>query len=187
MPTGPLVHGQVRESDGTALEGAVLTLLDTAGHEAGLARTDGFGAYLLAAPAPGEYVVVATAPGFLPVARPVRVGGTGGALNLYVAALDPRLAGTVLDASGEPVEGAAVVLTDLEGVLRARTSTRAEGRYALGGLDAGAYTLTVITPGRLPAAEAVTVPEDGCATEDLVLGGEGTPDTEPGRSVPSYS
>jgi EmrB/QacA subfamily drug resistance transporter len=185
-PTGPLVHGQVREADGTALDTAVLTLLDGGGREAGHARTDGFGDFLLRAPTAGDFVLVVSAQGFLPFARPVRAGAVPGGLDLTLAALEARLTGVVLDAAGAPVVGAMVALTDLDGALRARSSTRAEGHYALAGLDAGGYTLTVIAAGHVPGAVAVTVPDEGCGIGDveLVLDGVAAPSPRP---APSYS
>lgn len=183
-PAGPLVHGQIREADGTPLDTAVLTLLDAAGHEVAHGRTDGFGDYLVRAPGPGHHVLVVSAQGFAPAARQVRPGVVPGALDLTLQALDPRLAGVVLDTEGVAVVGAMVALTDLDGTLRARGSTRAEGRYALAGLDGGQYTLTVIAAGRVPAAEPVTIPDDGCGVGDVVLASEGTPTPRP--AAPSY-
>jgi EmrB/QacA subfamily drug resistance transporter len=63
----PEVAGRVvRAEDGEAVPGAVLTLVDEAGHQA--ARTDGAtdGSYRLEAAEPGSYQVVARAPGRRP-------------------------------------------------------------------------------------------------------------------------
>jgi len=54
--------------------------------------------------------------------------------------------GTVLDASHNALAGITIDVFDKDGVLYAITATDAEGSYHIDSLDAGMYTLTIVTP-----------------------------------------
>ena len=69
-PVGTGLVGAVRDGDGRAVAGATLTLVDTAGREAGRAVTDDAGGYTLRA-TPGDHLLVAGATGRAPTAQQV--------------------------------------------------------------------------------------------------------------------
>ncbi|MGH3686923.1 MAG: MMPL family transporter [Pseudonocardiaceae bacterium] len=65
--TGSL-SGHVRQADGQPLAGVTLTLIDMAGHQAGLTRTGADGSYQLVAPTEGAYLLVTTTSSHPPTA-----------------------------------------------------------------------------------------------------------------------
>ena len=76
-----------------------------------------------------------------------------------------RIAGTVVDENDEAVIGAGVVLA---GTLRG-TATDAEGRFEIGPLRPGTYTLEARALGYRPATQAVTVAAGQTTTVTLRL------------------
>jgi iron complex outermembrane recepter protein len=66
------------------------------------------------------------------------------------------LRGQVTDASGQPIAGAQVSVLELE----RGTRTDREGRFALGGVPGGVYTLRVTAPGYTPLTRRATAEED---------------------------
>jgi EmrB/QacA subfamily drug resistance transporter len=83
--SGPEVAGRVVSAeDGGGVPGAVLTLVDEAGHQA--ARTDGAadGSYRLVAAAPGSYQLVARAPGRRPEVGRVHLDGRRSACDVVL-------------------------------------------------------------------------------------------------------
>jgi hypothetical protein len=105
-------------------------------------------------------------------------------LGLRAGAVEPaqyRIGGQVRDAAGQPAPGAEVWLEEIGMVARAD----AEGRYAIGPLPAGRYTLTAGAEGAGTTAEVAVPPAagQGAAAYDLRLAaphpppGSGTPPT----------
>ena len=87
--SAPEVAGRVvRAEDGRAVPGAVLTLVDEAGHQA--SRTDGApdGSYRLEAAAPGSYQLVARAPGRRPEVGRVTLEGRRRAFDVVLRSSD---------------------------------------------------------------------------------------------------
>ncbi|MDD7923080.1 carboxypeptidase-like regulatory domain-containing protein [Actinomycetospora chibensis] len=78
--------GAVRDGGGRAVAGATLTLVDTAGHEAGRAVTDDAGDYTLRA-RPGDHLLVAGAAGRAPTAQQIVL--TDGLTTRGDVVLDP--------------------------------------------------------------------------------------------------
>lgn len=68
-----------RTAEGWAVEHAVLTVTDPAGHQIAREAADARGAVALAPLPPGSYTAVVTAAGYTPVARTLRVGSDGAA------------------------------------------------------------------------------------------------------------
>ncbi len=68
-----------RTAEGWAVEHAVLTVTDPAGHQVARQTADARGAVALAPLSPGNYTAVITAAGYTPVARTMRVGSDGAA------------------------------------------------------------------------------------------------------------
>jgi hypothetical protein len=68
----------------------------------------------------------------LSIARPAAATGRPGNLN-----------GVVLDSAGKPAEGIEIVLVSNNKLYRIETTTDAEGRFMLGGIQPGGYTLSI--------------------------------------------
>jgi hypothetical protein len=85
----PEVAGRVvRAEDGAGVPGAVLTLVDEAGHQA--ARTDGAadGSYRLEAASPGSYQLVTRAPGRRPEVGRVHLDRRRSAYDIVLSSSD---------------------------------------------------------------------------------------------------
>jgi hypothetical protein len=82
------------------------------------------------------------------------------------APADARLTGTVHDAAGTPVAGAAVTVRDAAAQAAA---TSAAGAFRLDGLPRGSHTLEVRAVGYAPARVAVSLTRDTTATAAVVL------------------
>jgi EmrB/QacA subfamily drug resistance transporter len=160
-------HGTVFSTTGAPITGAALTLTDTDGHQAGLARSDVHGRYEVGAPA-GQYVLIAAAPDFQPQAvslvlngepvhRDVTMTGAGG------------IGGRVLSPDGHVVAGATLVLTDDRGEVVANGYSGGDGWYRLGARGGGGFALTVTAPGYRPLATRLTVDPGEQSTHDVEL------------------
>lgn len=78
--------------------------------------------------------------------------------------------GHIRDSVGSPVAGAVVTLIDLRGSQLGRTTTQADGRYAVAAPAEGTYVLIASGGARQPQATTITV-ADGLVDFDLVLSG----------------
>src|SRR6516162_9413145 len=58
-----------------------------------------------------------------------------------------RLAGTVLDQVGKPIQGAAVTVKGQSGPVGGMTVSDPDGRFVVSGLATGTYTVEVTSPG----------------------------------------
>ncbi|MGW2517599.1 carboxypeptidase-like regulatory domain-containing protein [Streptomyces sp. NPDC001617] len=87
--SGPSIEGQVRDAEGTCVEGATLTLTSLTGRQLGSTVTRLDGRYSMPTPASGSYVLTAAADGHQrraatlevgeePLAYDVLLAGTGG-------------------------------------------------------------------------------------------------------------
>lgn len=168
-----LVHGTVRHSDGTAVAGAALTLIDVAGAQIGRVTGGADGRYALPTPGPGPYVLIAAAGGHQPQAVSVTVGELPVELDIVLGGAG-RLTGRVRSADGLPVRDAAVTLTDARGEVVATTRSGPEGTYGITELLAGEYTLAVGGAGLRPAALPVTVRAARETRQDVELTGGST-------------
>ncbi len=182
------VRGHVRQPDGAALPGATVTLIDPSGQQAARGQSGDDGAYQVSAPAAGPYTLIAMAASHQPYASAVRVGAAPVELDVLLPGAS-RLAGTVRAAgSGEPLAGATVTLADERGEVVAARSTGADGRYQIGDLAPGRYTLALSAPACQPLALPVTVADGEATTQDAELRGgaqvRGTARTAAGNAVP---
>jgi EmrB/QacA subfamily drug resistance transporter len=185
---GPPVRGHVRHSDGTAVRGATVTLIDRSGHQAGRGHTEADGSYRVQTPGTGMYTLVAVAPAHQPHASTVMVAGQPADLDVVLAGAS-SLAGTVRVAgTGVPVQGATTSLADDGGDVVAVSRTDEGGRYLLPDLGAGSYTLAVSAPGYQPGAMPVLLGAASQAVQDVELacGGrlEGVARTTLGAVIP---
>ncbi|GAA2604841.1 MFS transporter [Streptomyces tubercidicus] len=90
--------------------------------------------------------------------------------NRGIGATGPEIRGTVRDGDGRPVDRAAVTLISVDGRQLGRTSTTADGGYALPTTGAGSYVLIGSAGARQPQAMTVVVGTEPVAF-DLTLGG----------------
>ncbi|MFF7285048.1 MFS transporter [Streptomyces griseorubiginosus] len=165
-----LVHGSVRHSDGTAVAGAALTLIDVAGAQIGRVAGGADGRYALSTPGPGPYVLIAAAGGHQPQAVSVTVGELPVELDIVLGGAG-RLTGRVRTPDGTPVRDAAVTLTDAHGEVVATTRSGPEGAYVITELLAGEYTLAAAGSGLSPAALPVAVRAARETRQDVELTG----------------
>src|SRR5204862_6523300 len=77
-----------------------------------------------------------------------------------------RLTGVVRAPDGAPLPGTRVAATTSAGIIRG-TTTDGEGRYAIGGLSAGSYSVTAAHVGFRRGGSTVTM--NGDATADFSL------------------
>ncbi|MGG7464952.1 MSCRAMM family protein [Plantibacter sp. YIM 135347] len=170
------VSGTVKDSSGTPIAGAVVTIpgLDPV-------TTDSAGNYLFDAVAVGDHVVTVTPPpGYttpvdtLPFTVPVdsETPITGQDFTLVP---NPTLSGTVV-AGGAGVAGVTVVVTGSGDPISAVTGS--DGSYSFPRLPAGDYTVTVLTPSGYvivgPESRDETVAAANVTGVDFELGQEGS-------------
>ena len=196
-PTAPAVPalavvGTVSRNAGP-LGGAIVTLTDSSGHQAGRASTGDDGSYVLPLTTGGVYVLIVAGEHVRPAAVSVVVADrtvtrdvtlTGGASvtgrvvtrwrtsAMGVLPSDEGGPGSVLTRPDEGelwegLGGVVVTLTDTRGEVVAATTTDDRGGYAFADLVGGPHVLTAQTTGRRPVASAVTVPDVGSVACDL--------------------
>jgi hypothetical protein len=83
-----------------------------------------------------------------------------------------QLMGAVRTVSGSTVLDSVVTITDAQGTQRGRSVAAPNGRYTVGGLDSGEYTVVASSPGFRPTVATVTRGGRG-ATHDFALDGHG--------------
>ncbi|MFD9108082.1 MFS transporter [Streptomyces bottropensis] len=171
-PYGPgvPVRGTVRQSDGTVVPRAALTLIDGTGRQTGRGAVGEDGRYALSTPGPGAYVLIAAAGGHQPQALSVTVGDGPVEVDIVLGGAG-RLAGTVRTADGRAVGDATLTLTDAHGEVVVTTRSGAEGAYLITELVAGDYTLAVSAHSHRPAALPVTVRAARETRRDVELAG----------------
>ncbi|MFE1177446.1 MFS transporter [Streptomyces sp. NPDC058773] len=151
------------EADAAASAGAGAEGVDGAVQEAGAAADGAGDAPAKAAPAgPGG------AAGADAVPAPPAVSATPA--DRATGATGPEIRGTVRDGDGRPVPQAAVTLISVDGRQLGRTSTGADGGYALPTTGAGTYVLIGSAGARQPQAVTVVVGGEPVSF-DLALGG----------------
>jgi hypothetical protein len=113
-------------------------------------------------PAPATYTLTFAKPGLVSQTRLEDVDPLAGRANLsgIDAQLVPGTAtvgGTVTTASGAPVAGATVVLSDGAEELELRSAHDPPGRFEFSTVEPGAYTVTASLPGTSPAVVLVNL------------------------------
>lgn len=173
-PAPPLrvaeVRGTVRRHDGTAVARASLTLVDATGRHIGRVTSGEDGRYALRTPAVGAYVLITAADGHPPHALTVTVGARHLTADVVLGGAG-RVAGRVLTASGTPVAGAAVTVTDVRGRVVATTRSGADGGFLVPDVTAGDHTLAAGAHPFRPAELPVTVRPARETRLDIVLRG----------------
>ncbi len=153
LPSRGLV-GTVRRVDGVGLAQVVITVADPTGRQEARAGTDNEGRYAVALPDEGTYLVVAAAPTYQPHAAMVGVGADEPTRHDVTLSGTSAVHGVVRNGNG-PVAGAAVALIDAQGTVAAAGVADGGGRYHLGGVPDGSYTLTAAGAGYQPVAATV--------------------------------
>ncbi|MGG2460761.1 MFS transporter [Streptomyces sp. RGM 3693] len=151
-------RGRVVDTAGGPVPGATVTLIDRHGQQAGVTAAAPDGSYALAAPAAGTYVLTGAAPGHTPQAASATYYGEGtvAEVELVLASTGSRLHGILRGGpDGTALAGASVVITDGRGDVVTRTSSGADGRWEVGQLPDGDYTLVLSAADHQPEARAV--------------------------------
>lgn len=159
---GAVVTGRVTGTDGTAVAGARVQLVQGSGRRTpatylGGATTDGDGNYRLEGVADGSQSFSAEIEGFQRAVRDLEVRSGENRLDFR---LEPghEVSGRVIDAAGEPVVGATVRLTPpgparprffSTGELEARSG--ADGGFRIAGIATGTYAVEADKEGYVPA------------------------------------
>ncbi|MFI1394637.1 MFS transporter [Streptomyces sp. NPDC020681] len=166
---GTPVRGVVRGSEGAPVPGATVTLISPAGRQFGRSVVQQDGGYALEVPGAGTYVLIAAADGFQPQASTVLVGDEPLAYDILLSGTS-GLAGTVrAAASGTPVEGAMVIVTDVRGDVLATGKSAEDGWFAFTDLVPGPVTVAVNASGHRPLARTVEIAGHGITRIEAVL------------------
>ncbi|WP_432140443.1 MFS transporter [Streptomyces sp. bgisy084] len=168
-PSGPSVHGFVRNAEGSPVPRSAVTLISLSGRQLGRAVAQANGSYVLSAPGAGSYVLIAAADGHQPQASTVVLGEAPHAYDILLSGTS-GLGGQVRSAAtGAPVDGAMVVVTDVRGEVLATGKTGAEGQFAFDELAPGTFTVAVNAPNHRPAALPVEIGGQGTTRIEIEL------------------
>ncbi|MGW4715814.1 MFS transporter [Nocardia sp. NPDC004260] len=166
---GRSLNGYVHREDGRPVPAAALTLIDHQGRQA--ARTNGGadGRYLVGAPDAGNYVLIVSAAGHQPAAVNVTVADRPQQFDITLLG-SGEVSGVVRSSTlGEPLPGATITLTDLDGEVVGSATAEGDGGYVCHGVVPGTYTLVAVAEHMRPSATALTVPDSGLLHHDIVL------------------
>ncbi|MEV5649460.1 carboxypeptidase-like regulatory domain-containing protein [Nocardia sp. NPDC052254] len=167
--SGPVAFGRVRDTRGTALAGAVLTLISTSGRQIDRTVSAGDGYFELTAPEPGSYVLIASTDGRRPDASTVTLGSMPMPCEVALTAM-AGLTGTVTrDDDGAPVPAARVSALDVRGEVLASAATDSAGDFGLPELPEGDVTVAVSAAGFHPSAVSVRATDTALARIEIVL------------------
>src|SRR4051794_41149332 len=168
--TGRIVLGQVRRGDGRPLAGASVTLADVNGQQVDRTQSGAEGDYRLHPPVGGTYLLIASAPNLAPNAAMVALADSPVQRDVVLAG-SARLRGHVRGRDDEPLAGALITLTDVQGDVVGSTVTQADGWFELTELLAGSYTLAGQAPGHQPVALTVQLADGAALEQDVLLVG----------------
>lgn len=170
-PLSSTVRGTLLRSDGTPVEGGVLTLIDAAGHQIGRAHAGADGNYQLHSPGNGTYVLIASAAAHQPQASMITIGGATLDHDVVLNGSSELLGVVSVAGEREPIAGAVATLADARGEVIGTQVTAADGTYRFAEIVSGSYTLAVSAPAFRPTARTVTVPDSGAVHQDVELSG----------------
>ncbi len=149
-PAGSAIHGFVRNAEGNPVPRSAVTLISLGGRQLGRSVAQANGSYVLNAPGAGSYVLIAAADGHQPQASTVVVGDEPYGYDILLSGTS-GLGGQVRSAvTGEPVDGAMVVVTDVRGEVIATGKTGEQGHFTFDELTTGTFTVAV-NAAELPA------------------------------------
>lgn len=168
-PAGSAIQGFVRNAEGSPVPRSAVTLISLSGRQLGRAVAQANGSYALDAPGAGSYVLIAAADGHQPQASTVVVGDQPYGYDILLSGTS-GLGGQVRSAAtGEPVDGAMVVVTDVRGEVLATGRTGAEGYFAFDELAPGTFTVAVNAANHRPAALPVEIGGQGTTRIEIEL------------------
>ncbi|MEU9112944.1 MFS transporter [Streptomyces sp. NPDC048483] len=168
-PSGPAIHGFVRNAEGNPVPRSAVTLISLSGRQLGRAVAQANGSYVLNAPGAGSYVLIAAADGHQPQASTVVVGEAPHGYDILLSGTS-GLGGQVRSVvTGQPVDGAMVVVTDVRGEVLATGKTNAEGHFAFDELAPGTFTVAVNAAHYRPSALPVEVGGQGTTRIEVEL------------------
>ncbi|MCU1667660.1 MAG: transporter [Blastococcus sp.] len=168
--TDRVIIGRVLRGDGRPLAGASVTLTDVSGRQIDRTRSGPDGDYRLHPWAGGTYLLIAAAPNLSPNAAMVALADSPVHRDVVLAG-NALLHGRVRGRDDEPLAGALITLTDVQGEVVDSAITGDDGRFALGDLLAGSYTLAGQAPGHQPVAVTVQLGDGAAVEQDVVLVG----------------
>jgi len=159
-PLDGAIGGRVVAAEsGDPIGGAVIVAMSLAG-QAGFGVADSTGFYLIPSLAAGDYYVLAAAPGRVgefydgamswEEATPVAVSGPVRGIDFALDLLGSGpgiLSGRVVDGDGAGIAQAWVYAEPEAGGAPGFTTTGADGRYVIGGLEPGIYHVRATRPG----------------------------------------
>jgi uncharacterized surface anchored protein len=153
---------------GQPVSGAMVTVADVEGEIAGVTTADSSGAFHLTHLAPGNYALVVAATTYTPVAVPVSVSEGEVTQRDVELPASGRVAGTVLNASGDaPFPGARIALVDGTGAEAAATAADANGEFMFNDVPSGSYML--VASGYRPGVLALSPGDERGRQADIVL------------------
>lgn len=167
------VFGTVRRNEGPPVPGAAITLADMAGRRIGSAYTGTDGEYRLNVPTGGTYLIIASAQGHEPIASLVAVGQGTVRHDMTVAGVGGLIGIVRVSGTREPVTGATITVTDVQGDVVGTARTAAGGGFSFISLPEGSYTLVAAADGHRPVAVSVTVRQGTQTRQDVALEARG--------------
>lgn len=121
-----------------------------------------------------DYFAVFTTPNYPPYKVAIKTGGAGSTTNTNVDFDDVVGAGATLtgivsaETGGAPIPNASVTVKS-PGIETKTLTTGSDGRYTLEALPKGAYRLTAVAAGYVPAVQAVTVGDEPTITKNFSM------------------
>ncbi|MFF4950514.1 MFS transporter [Streptomyces chattanoogensis] len=168
-PPGPAIHGFVRNAEGNPVPRSAVTLISLSGRQLGRSVAQANGSYVLNAPGAGSYVLIAAADGHQPQASTVVVGDQPYGYDILLSGTSGLTGQVRSTATGAPVDGAMVVVTDVRGEVLATGKTNTEGYFAFDELAPGTFTVAVNAADHRPAALPVEVGGQGTTRIEVEL------------------
>ncbi len=147
VPGGTVSGTITKQSDGTAISGATVNLLQTGAIKAS-GTGNSSGAYSISNVAGGTYDVQVSASGYGTYTQSgIAVAGNGTTTINAALSLAGTVSGTVTQADGVTAISGAVVRVYVGDQTAASTTTSGSGTYTLSGLDAGTYSVEASATG----------------------------------------
>jgi EmrB/QacA subfamily drug resistance transporter len=164
------VAGLVRSEAGTAVKSATVTLTNRSGEVIGSHASATDGSYRFTSVAAGPYTLVVNAAGYRPSAIPLAVPEVGEVRQDVLLASGAQICGVARNHRGNAIPEARITVVDEHGAVINVTMTDDEGRFTVGDLEEGEYT--VIASGYAPTVDHLKLSDGEHATHDVTLGFE---------------
>ncbi|MGG0853609.1 carboxypeptidase regulatory-like domain-containing protein, partial [Metabacillus fastidiosus] len=167
----------INQANGTAIPNATVTLLQN-GNPVTTTTSNSSGFYSFQNVTPGSYTIsVSNPPNFSPNSVNINIAsGQSLTQNIFLTPVPGTIQGTVTG-NGNPIQNAAVTLTNSSGALISQTTTNASGGYSFSNIPPGSYTVSVMTdtfqsqtrgvitePGQIVTANFTLQPNPGSIT-----------------------